>query len=119
MPKFHGYDRSLYDHRRAEASSKPQKQHHSSLIASEGLHGSIVHDSHRNSKRFGEIEIKPSTSKIMRLKKWTIITDASWIADRDDVVRPILSELPHARHHLTRRQLWTGREFAAIGFTID
>src|SRR6202012_334269 len=82
MRQFHRLQKSIVDHRRAEARSQAEKQHTATFVTSDRLHQRIVHDARWTIERLFKIEARPSRAEVVGLRERTVSGDLSRIADR-------------------------------------
>src|SRR6267142_5658170 len=104
MTQFHGLHDAIHDQRRSEAGSQPQKQHPSTLVAAEALHGCIIDKLYRTAESGFEAKTNPSPAEVAWFRHRSISQHRTWEANRNGVVLPISSNLLHARDHFLSRQ---------------
>src|SRR5881394_1323594 len=99
MAQLHRFDDRIYDHARTKTRSQSEEQHLSAVVASQRLHGRVIHDTNRAAERRGEVEANPALPQVPRLADDSAIQDGSWITDRDDLVIPLAGDPLHVFDH--------------------
>src|SRR5262249_61883941 len=89
VSELHWLHDALDDHGAAETGAEAEKQHFAAPVASQGLHGGVVHDLYGTTKSPGEIEFNPTASQIVGFRSRAVSQHWAGIADRHHVIRPI------------------------------
>ena len=103
VAQFHWLHNAVHNQGRTEARAQTEEQHLASLVAPQGLHRRIVHDSDRTAESSFKIKADPPGGQVMRVSDWTVLYDRSGIAHRDCVVFPVHGEPLYTGDHLLRR----------------
>ena len=114
MREFHGLEKTVDDHRGAEAGAETEEEHVAAFVTAEGLHGGVVDDFHREAEGFGEIEGHPALAEIVGLAEGPLVDDRAWVADGDAIVVPILGDFLDLFHHAAGGHRGAGREAARL-----
>src|SRR5258708_37830617 len=108
--QFHRFDGAVDDHGGTETGSQPQEQHLAAFVASQSLHGGVIHDFDRTLERGFKVKSHPAASEVMRFRHQPIPDNHSRVANRDHVILPVAGELLDSRDHLLRCQAGSGRK---------
>src|SRR5262249_24011766 len=119
VAEFHGEHDAIGDERRSQSGAQAEEEHLASLVAAERLHGCVVDDFHGTMEGALEIEAYPSLAEIVRFGDRAIVQHWTGVADGDNVVCPIACHLANLRHHLVRREGWTGGKPARLILSGD
>src|SRR5262249_21688374 len=109
--KVERVDNSIDHQGRTESGAKTKEQHTTAAIAAQGLHGRVIDDLDRTTKRFPEIEGRPAVPQIIGPADWTTVYDLARITDGHGVVTAMVDRASDLRHHLFRRQMRGGLYF--------
>ena len=97
--QFHGLEYPADDHRCAQSGAEAQEKHSATLIASKGLHRSIIDDLDRTTECLAEIKPDPAVAQIVGLAQGPSMDHGARISDRDAVILPVLGNPLHIPHH--------------------
>src|SRR5690348_1476227 len=64
VAQFHRFEKSVHDHRGAQAGAQAEEKHTAASITAERLHGGVVDNFDGPAERFPEIESHPSCAEI-------------------------------------------------------
>lgn len=110
MSEFHRLDDAIDNHRGAETGSETEEEHLAASVTSQRLHRRVVHNFDRSPERGFEIETPPTLSEVPRLGDRPVAKDRSRVADRDNVIRPILDQFSDLGDHPFWSQVFPGNE---------
>src|SRR6187455_2667596 len=88
--------------------------HPSPLIASEGLHGSIIDNLDRITECLTKIKTNPAAAQIVWLAKWPSMDHRAGVSDRDGLILPVLSNAFHIANHFVWRHGRSRRNLARL-----
>src|ERR1700693_2936583 len=103
--EFQRHDGILRNQRRAKSRSQSQEQHAATLIASKGLHGSIVQNADRHLEGGRAIASHPARGQISCFGGWPRRADPAWIAQRDRLIFPAFRQLFGGLNQLRSREV--------------
>ena len=112
--QFHGLEYPADDHRCAQSGAEAQEKHSATLIASKGLHRSIIDDLDRTTECLAEIKPDPAVAQIVGLAQGPSMDHGARISDRDAVILPVLGNPLHIPHHFVWSHGWTRRNLALL-----
>src|SRR5271165_1478369 len=102
------------DERRAQARSQAEKQHASSFVTAQRLHGGVIYDLHWRRERGGVVESDPTGGQVVRLHRWLAVDDRTRISDGHPRVLQAVKHLVYFLHHPRRRHRWARRNFDGL-----
>jgi hypothetical protein len=85
---------------------------------SNGRAGCVAKDARLPNKGPRRIESHPTAAQIVRLGGRSVMHDWTRIADRHDIVFPVVGESLDARDHLSRRHRRSGLDFVLLLFAV-
>src|SRR5262249_104185 len=88
----------------------------SAPVASQGLHGGVVHDLYGTTKSPGEIKSNPTASQIVGFRSRAVSQHWAGIADRHHVIRPIRGKPFNPCHHLSGTKPRAGAKRSGFRF---
>src|SRR5438270_11879164 len=115
IAEFERKEHLLEHERRAEASPETEKQHSSTSITAERLHGRIVDHLHGFSQRFAKVKIDPAAAQMFRFFCDLAVADRRRKTDRDCLEIPIACPSLQLCDKLIGLHLRSGIEHALLG----
>ena len=80
--QLHGLQNTVHNHGGPQPGPQPQKEHASSVVTSQCLHGGVVDNLDGAPERSAEIESNPAATEIVRFAQGSPVNYGPWIPSR-------------------------------------